>query len=377
MNIKTKIVSAVLFSAILMSGCGSNSSKNAVIMINDTPITKQQYEQEFQKVAGNPMFKQMGVDLKSDKDGYVGLMLKDKIVNELMVKSLLDNAMKKHNIQVSNEEIDKELKALIDKIGSKDKFNELLKQNGISSADFKKDLKEEVKIKKLVDQLAVVNITENDTQKFYDSNLDKFQYPDKVRASHILISADENRIREVIKANEEFKNLTDAEIEEKVKQDIDAKYEKAKKIHTEVKLDQSKFAKLAKENSDDPGSAEQGGDLGYFTKEQMVPEFSNAAFSTKPSMVSDIVKSPYGYHIILVKDRIAAGVEPYEKVADEIKAYLENQKKVEVLQQFLSDAKKEAKIEYIDESFNPDKIQEKIQEQAKNMNLSEMSEQNK
>lgn len=372
MNIRAKVVSAVLFSAIALSGCGFNPEKDAVVMINDTPITKQQYQQEFKKIEGNPMFKQMGVDLKKDKDGYVGLMIKDKIINELMVKTLLDQSMKKYNIKVSDEEVEKELKSLIDKIGSKDKFNELLKQNGISSADFRRDLKEEVKIKKLVDQLSIVKISDSDTRKFYDSNIDKFKYPDKVRASHILISADADRIREVIKADEKNKDLSEAQIDEKVKQDIAAKYQKAQKILAEVKLDQSKFAKLAKENSDDPGSAEQGGDLGYFTKDQMVPEFANAAFSARPSIVTDIVKSPYGYHIILVKDRIAAGVEPYEKVKSEIAAFLENQKKVEVLQKFLADAKKDAKIVYVDDSFNPDTIQKEIKEKAKDMPIPQM-----
>ena len=97
----------------------------------------------------------------------------------------------------------------------------------------------------------------------------------------------------------------------------------------------------------------------------MVPEFSKAAFSARPSVVTGLVKTPYGYHIILVKDRIAAGTEPYEKVKDEIKAYLENKEKVEVLQKYLADAKKAAKIEYVDETFNPDDIQKKIKEQVK------------
>lgn len=97
----------------------------------------------------------------------------------------------------------------------------------------------------------------------------------------------------------------------------------------------------------------------------MVPEFSNAAFAAKPSVVTGLVKSSFGYHIILVKDRIAAGTEPFEKVKDDIKMYLENQEKIKVLQKFLSDAQKEAKIQYIDTSFSPEEIQAKIKEQAK------------
>ncbi len=99
----------------------------------------------------------------------------------------------------------------------------------------------------------------------------------------------------------------------------------------------------------------------------MVPEFSNAAFEAKPSVVTGLVKTQYGYHIILVKDRVAAGTEPFEKVKDDIKVYLENQEKIKVLQKFLADAQKEAKIEYVDSSFNPEEIQAKIREQIKVM----------
>ena len=211
----------------------------------------------------------------------------------------------------------------------------------------------------------MVKITDDMAKKFYNENLDKFRYPDKVRASHILISADADRIKEVIIAKEENKNLSDADMDKEVQKELAAKLQRAQKLLTEAKNDPSKFAMLAKDNSDDPGSATQGGDLGYFTKEQMVPEFSKAAFSARPSVVTGLVKTPYGYHIILVKDRIAAGTEPYEKVKDEIKAYLENKEKVEVLQKYLADAKKAAKIEYVDETFNPDDIQKKIKEQVK------------
>lgn len=365
MNLKSKFVLASLLSVMLFTGCSFDTKKDAIIMINDTPITKQQYQKEFDKLAGSPMFKQMGVDLKADPNGYINLMLKDKVVNELIVKTILDNEMQKRKIKATEEDIDKELKKIIDKVGSKDKFNEILKQSGITSAQFKEDLKEEVKVQKFVDSLSLTHITDDAAQKFYNSNLDKFRYPDKVRASHILITADADTIREVIKSQEESKNLTEQQIEEKVKQDLAAKRQKAEKLLAEAKKDPSQFAKLAKENSDDPGSAQQGGDLGYFTKDQMVPEFSNAAFAAKPSVVTGLVKSSFGYHIILVKDRIAAGTEPFEKVKDDIKMYLENQEKIKVLQKFLSDVQKEAKIQYIDKSFSPEEIQAKIKEQAK------------
>ena len=88
----------------------------------------------------------------------------------------------------------------------------------------------------------------------------------------------------------------------------------------------------------------------------MVPEFANAAFSMKPNTVSEtLVQSPYGFHIIKVTDRMEAGSTPFAKVKDEIKFYLETQKQIEVLKKLTEGLMKNAKIEYLNESYNPKK----------------------
>ena len=363
MKTLSKAICLSLLSTVLFTGCGFNDNKSAVIIINGNPITRQAYEDKLKEFNNNPMFKQMGIDVKKEPDGFIGLMLKDRIVNELMVQNIIDSEVEKRKIKVTNQDVEDALKEIIDKVGSKDKFNEMLKQSGVSAAEFKKDLTAELTIKKLIDSLAIINITDETAKKYYNTNINKFKYPDKVRASHILISADADKIREMIAAKD--KNLSPEAIEEKVTQELNEKKAKAEKILAEVKRDPSKFAAIAKESSDDTGSAQSGGDLGYFSADQMVEPFSKAAFSTKPSTISNVVKSEYGYHIIFVKDRVAAGTEPYEKVKNEIKAFLENQEKVKVLQNFVNAAKKEAKIEYVDPSFNPEELQKKIKEQAK------------
>ena len=122
---------------------------------------------------------------------------------------------------------------------------------------------------------------------------------------------------------------------------------------------------MAKENSDDTISAKQGGDLGFFAKEEMVEPFAKAAFAMKPNTLSEIVVTPYGYHIIYVTDRKKAGAESFDKVKPEIKSFLENQEKVKVLQEYVNTLKNNAKIEYKDASFNPEVIQKQLKEQAK------------
>jgi len=364
MNSKN-LFATIALSTLLLTGCTFGQPKDTIVKVNGSNITQSQFNEMFDKAASNSMFSQMGIDVKKDKEGFLYLMIKDRVVNELIVKALIDQEIAKRNIKVTKEDTDKELKAIIDKIGSKEKFTEVLKQNGISSAQFKKDLKEEVKMKKLVDSLSKVKISDADAKKFYGENLNKFKYPDKVRASHILIAANPEEIKEKITSDPANKGLSEADIKAKVDAELAVKLEKAKKILAEVKKDPSSFAKVAKENSQDPSSAKQGGDLGFFAKQEMVESFATTAFKMKPNTISDIVKSPYGYHIILVTDRMKSGQEPFEKVKGEVVTYLESQAQVKVLENLIESLKKQAKIEYVNPEYNPTSIQDALKKQAK------------
>lgn len=351
--------------ALLLTGC-TFSKKETIIKVNGEDITQAQYNEVFDKAISSSMFSQMGIDVKKDPNSFLYLMVKEKVVNELIIKELIDQEMVKRNIKVTKEDTDKELKSIIDKIGSKEKFNEVLKQNGISASQFKKDLVEEVKMKKLVNMLSKVTVSDAAAKKFYKQNISKFRYADKVRASHILISASPEEIKQKIMADPANKMLSKEEVIAKVNQEMSVKLELAKKILSEVKKNPDSFAKIAKESSDDKASAEQGGDLGFFAKQEMVEPFSKVAFSQKPNTISEIVQTPYGFHIILVKDRMKAGQESFEKVKDGIVAFLENQEQVKVLESLIESLKKQAKIEYVNPEFNPAKIQEALKETAKN-----------
>lgn len=361
-NLKMAASILAVSATLMLCGC---TNHNAVVTVNGDSITRAQYEKAFDAVANNSMFAQMGIDLKKDPNSFLHLMLKDRVINELIVKKLLDQEINKRHIKVSKDDMDKQLKSIIDKVGSKEKFNQLLKENGVSTAQFKKDLSDEVKIQKLVDTLSTVSISDKDAMKFYKENADKFKNPDKVRASHILVSANSEELKAKIAAGE-GKNMTEEQLSAEVKKQMNAQKEKAQKLLAEVKKNPKEFAKIAKENSDDTQSAKQGGDLGFFGKEEMVEPFSKAAFAMKPNTISEVIETPYGYHIIMVTDRQKAGVEPFDKVKDDIKDYLTNQEKVKVLQQFVDTLKNNAKIEFKDPSFDPKNIQKALKEQAKN-----------
>ncbi len=145
-----------------------------------------------------------------------------------------------------------------------------------------------------------IKASEDDIKTFYEQNLQRFSTPEERRASHILIAVN----------NE--------------KTDADAKKE-ADEIYKQLQADPSKFAQLAKSKSADPGSARQGGDLGFFHKGMMVPEFDNAVFSGKKGDLVAPVKTQFGYHIIKIVDVKAAQAKPLKEVRGEIEALYQQQ----------------------------------------------------
>ncbi len=361
-----KLLATLAVSAVLFAGCGLKSQE-AIIKVNDQTITQAQFDQLFDKQSSGGMLAAMGIDVKKDKNSFIYLLIKDRVINELIVKTLLNAEIEKRGIKVTNKDVDDAIKEIVDKLGSKEQLNTLLKEHGVSNSDFRKDLKEEVKMKKLAKELGVPAVSDADAKNFYNKNIDKFKYPDKVRASHILISVNPQEITEIIKSDEKNKNLDEAAIKAKVNEEIKAKEAKANQLLAEVKKDPSLFAKLAKENSEDTTSAVKGGDLGFFTAKEMVPEFSKAAFSMKPNTISEKpVKTQYGYHIIMITDRAAAGQTPFEKAKANIKGYLENQRQLEAIDNLTESLKKNAKIEYLNPEYDPSQVKKQVDESVKN-----------
>ena len=155
-----------------------------------------------------------------------------------------------------------------------------------------------------------VVVPPNDVQRFYNDNIQQYQTPEQVRASHILL-------------------------ETAGKNDADVK-KRAEEILTQVKGG-ADFAELAKKVSEDKGSKDNGGDLDYFGRGRMVPEFETAAFAMQPGQISDLVKSQFGYHIIKVVDKRAGATRPL----DEVRAQIQQQLAMQMADQQLADRARE------------------------------------
>lgn len=353
-----KFLISTVISAILLTGC--SFTKTGIIQVNDKTITKSEFEKAIKEEINNSPLKNFGgVDnfVMSD-DNFMYVLYKEKVVKELIIKTLLESEIEKRGIKISEEDVKAEMKAIIDKVGSKEELNKLLKQRGISNSEFTEDLKTQIKTKKLINSISNIKISDSDAQKYYNNNLDKFKHPEKVRASHILISSDYLQLIKDVKSKN--KNISVTELNAKVDKLQDEHKAKAEAILKEVKANPDNFEKIAAQKSDDKMSGERGGELGFFSKDMMVPEFSKAAFEMKPNTISDsLVKTNYGYHIIKVTDRMEAGTTPFVKVKDEIKFYLETTEQVKVLKNLTDGLMKNAKIVYLDESYDVEKIMKK------------------
>ena len=167
-------------------------------------------------------------DLSGNKDGFVYLMTQSGVINQLIIKTLLDQEAEARGIKVSNKDVDKAVKEMMDKMGGRDQLMETLKQNGVSVAEFKKDLKEQVKMQKLAAEAGKINVTEADCKDFYNKNQSQFKHGDQVRASHILISANPYQLQQEL--DNPNKKLDEKELKAKVEKALAEKEAEAEKL---------------------------------------------------------------------------------------------------------------------------------------------------
>ena len=192
------------------------------------------------------------------------------------------------------------------------------KKNLADDADFKRRLaflRSKLLMGYELQQEAKTALTDEALKQTYDEAVKSMSGQEEVRARHILVEG-EDEAKAIL---EQLKGGAD-------------------------------FAKLAKEKSKDPGAAE-GGDLGYFTKDQMVPEFADVAFKMYPGQLSNPVKTQFGWHVIKVEDKRIKQPPEFEKVKDQIEAYLARKAQSD----FITKLRQSAKVERFDNAAEPKK----------------------
>ena len=198
-----------------------------------------------------------------------------EVLDTLISNKIIEIELKKKGLEVTEAEVDAELQAMIVEYGGIESFNQALASYQYTESDIKNNIRMNFSATRLVGKEVV--ITEADLKTYFDTNKATFDKPEQVKASHILV-ADE---------------------------------EKAKEVKAKLTAG-GDFAALAKEYSTDETNKDLGGDLGFFSKGAMVPEFEAVAFTTKVGDISEPVKTEFGYHIIKVTEKSEAKAAVYE-----------------------------------------------------------------
>ncbi|MDD4857073.1 MAG: peptidylprolyl isomerase [Candidatus Krumholzibacteria bacterium] len=324
------LAAALVFSA---TGCSKKSKDGSgegagpgtvVVKVNGTPITMQDVQrqeemlvQQLQNYADSAQIAGMKANIRKQSVEYA--------INRI----LLEDAIKKLDIKSDKKKIDEQMDYYRRNFVSDEAYKTDLAKRGLTVDQLRREIEVGTQAEELFSRRTanLKPLGEAEIKAFYDSNKGRFMQPERVRASHILITVD--------------KNDTDAVRAQKRAE--------AKRILGDIKKG-ADFAEQARKYSGCP-SKDKGGDLGYFERGSMVPEFENVAFTLKTGQLSDVVETKFGYHIIKVVDHEQPKETPFEQAKQNIEQYLTNQRKQQVVSGFLDSLRSASKIQYLDSSL--------------------------
>ena len=258
----------------------SGDKGDVVAKVNDEVITQQELDKTFEQLAQqNPT------------------ITKEMVLNQTIMRYLILSEAKAKDIVVADEEVNSYIKNL--ESSFKQDLAPVLEQLGVTLEELQEQVKEQLMITQLLiveASVEDVSITDEDLKKFYREAKDSLMVGERVEASHILVETEDE----------------------------------AKAIVAKLKAG-ADFAELAAERSIDPSAKTNKGNLGFFERGQMVKEFEDVAFALDLRVVSEPVKSEFGYHVIKVYKKESPKQLAFDEVKDNIKQVLLEQRQQEVL----------------------------------------------
>ena len=287
-----------------------------VARVNGEAITGKDLDDAVRAIAGRA-----GPIPPDERDRVFRGVLDNMIGYRLMIQEA-----KARKIVIADTDVDAQVAQIRAQFPNEAQFQQALTAQKTTLEAVRNDTREGMSADKLVESeiASKVAVKPEAVTDFYQKNQDKFQQGPRVRASHILIGIPQN---------------ADAATKQQAKAKADA-------LLKDLKSGKD-FAATAKANSQDPGSAPNGGDLGYFEQGQMVPPFEQAAFALKPGEMSEIVESQFGYHIIKVADRQDSRVVPLDEAKGQIEEFLSQQNRHAQTELFVNALRAKAKIEIL------------------------------
>jgi peptidyl-prolyl cis-trans isomerase C len=248
------------------------------------------------------------------------------VLDQIVSYKLLVQESHARKVDATDAEVDSRVQEIQGQFPNEAAFKQMLTARQTTLEQLRSDARQDIAVQKMIDAEVAPKSAVKPEQlaDFYAKNPDQFKQPERVHASHILIGVPRG---------------ADAAAKAQARA-------KAEQVLKDVKAGKD-FAALAKEHSQDPGSAPNGGDLGFFQQGQMVGPFNDAAFSLAPGMVSDLVETEFGFHIIKVAEKQAPRSIALEDVKPRLEQFLLERNRQEQTDAFVKGLRSKGKIEIL------------------------------
>lgn len=303
-------IAGILVLSLGLAGCSSLGGEKFVAKVNGQAITEADFKARMANV--QKAYEDQGMKFDTDEGKKALEQVKSQVLEGMIASKLVTQEAKKLNLSLDDPKIKEQEDQIKKMVGDEAKYQEWLKQQAMTADEVKNYFALSAKVSE------GVTVSDEQVKAFFDSHQEQYGgQPEQVKASHILVATEPEA------------------------KDIIAQLQKG-----------ADFAQLAKDKSTDTGSKDSGGDLGYFSKGQMVPEFEKAAFSqTVGTYTTTPVKSEFGYHIIKVVDHKQGTQADFAKVKDQVSKDALADAKAQKFETYYSDlrTKAEPNIEYAKE----------------------------
>ena len=310
----TLVLSAI---APLVLASEKQPPKGKVAIVNGVEISQEDFELEMRRVEAR-----MRSSARSPGASELGQM-REQVLDSLIARELLYQESQRKRIKVDSKTIDEQFETMKKRFPSETEFKKALDSIDLSEATLRSQLERDQAVRQLIDSQFAEKLTVSDEElkAYYDSHTNSFKKPEQVKASHILIKS-ESQTDESQKAGAR---------------------KKLEMIQGKLKKGED-FGTLAKEYSEGPSSA-KGGDLGYFSRGQMVKPFEDAAFALQPGEVSGVVETRFGYHLIKVTDKTPETTLAYDDIKERLREYLKQEKRRREMGSYVESLRNKAKVE--------------------------------
>ena len=306
-----KWLKGIVLGMCLVSCSNGSSSQDqlpddvAIVIVNKEEVPLKQFKAEL-----NVYKKKFRVHSNEDISPEELAWLKNRVLEQIVHNTLLRQEIKSNDIEISQEELNEAL-LKVEAGYPEDSFEKQLKFEGLTRKEWEYTIENNLLIKKLISNLvnSKVSVSDEEMRRYFEANESKFHKREQVRALHIMVETEEE-IRQILK---------------------------------ELQSKQKKFSELAEEFSLGPEGT-QGGDLGYFEAGQMPEEFDNV-FKLKVNGVSDIIRTPYGFHLFKVVEKIKERKMSFDESKKSIEQILIQELQDPAFQKWLVQLKEKSEIE--------------------------------